>query len=49
MFDNLFFMLGPTTLALVLAPLFLALGIAATVPRSACPAHAMRGARPFAP
>ena len=45
MFDNLFLMLGPTTLAFVLGPLLLAVGVVAASP--ACPLDA-RGGRPLA-
>jgi hypothetical protein len=45
MFDNLFLMLGPTTLAFVLGPVLLAIGVVAAVPSSSCPLEQTRGAR----
>ena len=45
MFDNLFLMLGPTTLAFLLGPILLAIGVAAAVP--GCPVAQLRGPRPL--
>jgi hypothetical protein len=46
MFDNLFSMLGPSTLAFLLGPIFLAVGIAAAVPN--CSLTSLRGPHRFA-
>jgi hypothetical protein len=41
-------MLGPTTLAFVLGPVLLAIGVYAAVPSHKCELNAARGARPLA-
>ena len=46
MFDNLFLMLGPTTLAFVLGPVLLAIGVVAAAPR--CEITNLRAARQLA-
>jgi hypothetical protein len=46
MFDNLFLMLGPTTLAFLLGPVLLAIGVVAATPK--CPLTDVRGARSLA-
>ena len=46
MFDNLFLMLGPTTLALVLAPFLVGIGLFAATPR--CELQNLRAGRQLA-
>jgi hypothetical protein len=47
MFDNLFLMLGPTTLAFVLAPFLVAVGLFAVTP-ARCQLQNLRGGRQLA-